>query len=341
MPVFDGAIFDGAIFDVGPFVLPGPVNYGRWPVNHVIGSWPANCLTGAWPEQHFAVSWEGDIMAKRRVKPTGDVSGTLTSGGLARTFIARVPTGLTAAPGLLLAFHGGGGTGPGFKPNIGLDALADQHKFIVGYPTAIGGNWTDGRAATAGGPDDVQFTRDLIAWFRREYGVNPAKVFITGMSNGGLFGHWLAFQDPSLVAGLATVSANILDSYVNSITAQGPRMMFQGDADPLMKIGGGQNLALGTESFASTVASLNRYRLANGAGAAVITSMPDLDPLDGCTVTKRDYPGGAYPVVGYIIANGGHAWPDGQGTAPLGGLTTHDISAAQLMVEMFHAYGLY
>lgn len=339
MAYFDGAIFDGAIFDVGPFVLPGPVNYGRWPVNHVIGSWPVNSLTGAWPEQHFAVSWEGDIMAKRRVKPTGDVSGSLTSGGLVRTFIARVPTGLPAAPGLLLAFHGGGGTGPGFKPNIGLDALADQHKFIVGYPTAIGGNWTDGRAATAGGPDDVQFTRDLIAWFRREYGVNPAKVFVTGISNGGLFCHWLAYQSPSTIAGLASVAANILDSYVASITAPGPRMMFQGTADPLMKFLGGVNAALGPESYASTANSIAQYKTVNGAGARVTTSMPDLDPSDGCTVTKWDYPGGAYQVTAYIVNNGGHQWPGGNGNGV--GASTNDISASALMVEMFHAYGLY
>lgn len=333
-------VYAGA-WPVNNFTGAWPVNTitGAWPVNAFTGDWPMPAATGEWPGADFSSDWVNSVKTSRpSMLPAGDYSVNMTSNGISRQFILHVPPNMPANGGVVIVYHGGGGTNSAIQTGVGLDALADADGFATVYPQASGGNWTDGRASTVGGANDILFTQNIIAWLGAVLRVSPAKVFITGISNGGMFCHWLAYQSPGTIAGMATVAANIPDSYSSLITAQGPRMMFQGTADPLMLFAGGINAALGPESMTSTLNSIGKYRTANGAAAAVITSMPDLDPADGCTVTKRDYPGGAFQTTAYIVVNGGHQWPGGNGAGV--GLSTNDISASALIVTMFHAYGL-
>jgi polyhydroxybutyrate depolymerase len=289
---------------------------------------------------NFAGSWTGKATrAALHPLPAGSRAVNMTLGGLARQFIVHVPPVLPANAGAVIAFHGGGGAADALQAGIGMDAQADASRFVTVYPSAYGGNWTDGRASTVGGLDDVKFAQNIVAWLATHCGVSHRKIFATGISNGGLFCHWLAYQSPATVAGIATVAANIPDSYSSLITAQGPRMMFQGTSDPLMLFAGGVNAPLGPESMTSTLNSIGKYRTANGASAAVVTAMPDLDPADGCTVSRRDYPNGAAQTTAYIVTGGGHQWPGGNGAGV--GNSTNDISATALMVAMFRTYGLY
>lgn len=273
---------------------------------------------------------------------TKDVTETIISKGVSRDFIVRLPAMLQAGAGMVFAFHGGGGKNSMFKKGIGLDAEADSAKFIAVYPQSLGTNWTDGRNSTAGGPDDVQFFIDMIDYIAAKYKANASKVFIMGISNGGLLCHWLAHKATSRVTALMTVAANIPTSYSASFTASKPIIMVQGLNDAFMLFGGGTNPALGdgTDSMESTLNSIGKYKTNNGAGNAVITAMPDVDPADGCTTNKRDYPNGTYQTTAYIVDGGGHAWPGGTGTPPPGQVATKDFSATALGVAMFKVYGL-
>src|SRR4051794_39478042 len=49
--------------------------------------------------------------------------------------LLHVPAGRTPSA-LVLAFHGAGGTGPGFAAESGLSATADKYGFAVLYPSA-------------------------------------------------------------------------------------------------------------------------------------------------------------------------------------------------------------
>ena len=68
------------------------------------------------------------------------VDGQITTAdGRVRTYHLYVPGGPADEPApLLIALHGGTGSGTQFRRNSGLDALADEHGFLVVYPDGVG-----------------------------------------------------------------------------------------------------------------------------------------------------------------------------------------------------------
>jgi hypothetical protein len=66
MAIFDRNLFDELIFDVGtigPILVEGPLNAGRWPVQTLAGSWPTTTVAGAWPDQTLDGEWPQNIIA--------------------------------------------------------------------------------------------------------------------------------------------------------------------------------------------------------------------------------------------------------------------------------------
>ncbi|GAB4021620.1 glycoside hydrolase family 9 protein [Spirosoma koreense] len=171
-------------------------------------------------------------------------SGSLTSGGRARTFsyhLPDTPSGNNLP--LIIAFHGDGGTGAGLQAIAGLDAVANTHNFIVAYPNAVnvGGSlqfnkYADtapgfGTAGDANGPnpadpnapDDVLFTSDLIEYFVQTYHINRNRVYVTGLSGGGFMCYFLSMALPGKIAAFAPVAASLWgnDAYLNAYFVTG------------------------------------------------------------------------------------------------------------------------
>ncbi|HWK25885.1 MAG TPA: PHB depolymerase family esterase [Solirubrobacter sp.] len=88
-----------------------------------------------------------------------------------------------AHAGLVLAFHGAGGTGDGFVSEAKLTAAADRLGFAVLYPSAASRNfWSLNRSM---GTRDLDTVRALLP--RALAAACTDKVFATGVSNGGGF----------------------------------------------------------------------------------------------------------------------------------------------------------
>ncbi|KAG9096604.1 hypothetical protein FS749_008122, partial [Ceratobasidium sp. UAMH 11750] len=146
--------------------------------------------------------------------PTGGTGGNIPRGTLTeitnfgsnptnvRNYV-YVPTTLKTSPGLLAAIHYCSGTAQAFYTGTSYKQLADQYGFIVLYPNApdSGGCWDVHSNATlthnAGGDSlgIVNGMRYLISTF----GVNPAKVFATGLSSGAMMTNVLAGAYPDLI----------------------------------------------------------------------------------------------------------------------------------------------
>src|SRR5574344_884427 len=60
--------------------------------------------------------------------------------GVKRDCILHVPTGIST-PAVVFILHGLGGNGAGMQSSTQMDKVADREKFIVAYPTAVGGTW--------------------------------------------------------------------------------------------------------------------------------------------------------------------------------------------------------
>jgi polyhydroxybutyrate depolymerase len=120
---------------------------------------------------------------------------------------ARVP--------LVIALHGGGGSGAQFEATSGLTQKADAAQVAVVYPDgtarAVGlRTWNGGGCcghAVAADIDDVEFMRQLIAHLTANYRINRKRVYVAGHSNGGILAYRLACELPERIAAIAANAA--------------------------------------------------------------------------------------------------------------------------------------
>ncbi|MBN1996805.1 peptidoglycan DD-metalloendopeptidase family protein [candidate division KSB1 bacterium] len=141
-----------------------------------------------------------------------------------RRFKIHLPGG-KAPPGscpLVIGLHGGGpGNAENFEKGSGFSALADSAGFIVVYPEGIvqkvlgipmrtwNAGWCCGQASVKD-TDDVGFISALIDTLLNRFPVNPARVYITGISNGGMMCYRLACEIPEKIAAIAPVAATMV-----------------------------------------------------------------------------------------------------------------------------------
>jgi polyhydroxybutyrate depolymerase len=108
----------------------------------------------------------------------------------------------------VLAFHGGEGNPLRLAVQTGFNDIADRNGFAVVYPETTGHQWNDGRSTTAGFGDDVRFVNQLIDHLVSSEHIDPARIYATGPSNGGMFTLRLACETSDRIAAFAVVAAS-------------------------------------------------------------------------------------------------------------------------------------
>jgi polyhydroxybutyrate depolymerase len=273
------------------------------------------------------------------------------SDGLTRSYYLHVPPGPGAEPApLVLVFHGGGGNGPGTERLTRFSALADRERFLVAYPEGIGRNWNDGREISRSQAhrehvDDVGFVTVMLEAIARAHAVDPRRVYATGISNGGIFSHYLASHLASRIAAIAPVVGGIADPPDPWFRPERPVsvLILQGTADPLVPYHGGP-IAFGRGRIIDTEDAARRWAGANGASTEPVRApLPAAGPApDRCGGTRAVYAGGrdGTEVVLVRLEGGGHTWPGGGQYLPqaLIGRVCHDFDATALIWEFFKAH---
>src|ERR1035441_5005124 len=142
--------------------------------------------------------------------------GTMTVGGLNRTYRTYLPRGLAKGAPLVLVMHGAGENGARMRieTGYGFEILADQHGFAVVYPNAYEGYWdvcniVGDVSANGLNIDDVGFLTRMADKLVSEIGIDPGRVFAAGSSRGGFMAYRLALEAPSRFLAVAAVSANV------------------------------------------------------------------------------------------------------------------------------------
>jgi polyhydroxybutyrate depolymerase len=202
--------------------------------------------------------------------------------------LLQVPATLTRgrpAP-LVLVFHGGGATAEGTEHMTGFSALADREGFLVAYPAGVGRNWNDGREVTDSTAhrekgDDVGLVKALIDAIGREHPVDPRRVYATGMSNGGIFSHYLAARLSARIAAIAPVVGGMAEGIRSTFSPAQPVsvLILQGTGDPLVPYGGGGVLAGRRGRIIGTEEAVWLWVEANGCArepASTICPIPTL-----------------------------------------------------------------
>jgi polyhydroxybutyrate depolymerase len=280
-----------------------------------------------------------------------EVSASLTSGGFTRTYQAHVPAkadGAAALP-LVIALHGGNGTGASMRSLTSLDTVADSGGFVVAYPDGYANSWADGRGTTdaeVAGVNDVAFIAALIDDIAARTRIDSRRVYVTGISNGGMMSLRLACELSSRIAAVAPVAANMPSLLaLNCAPSRAVPVMFvHGDLDPLMPRNGG-TIPLGAGgAVESTAASVALWSRLNGCSATA-TSTTTIDTAnDGTSVAFSRYGGcsGGVDNRFYDVVSGGHTWPGGLQylSIALIGRTSSDLSASQEVWSFFREAAL-
>ena len=135
-------------------------------------------------------------------QPTGRTTTTaLTVDGQRRTYRLHQPRPSTAPVPLVVVLHGAGATAREVERRYHWDRLADRRRFVVAYPQGVDRRWDDT------GTRDVSFLRAVLTDVAARVSIDPARVFITGISNGGVMTYRAACDLAGTVAAIGPVAA--------------------------------------------------------------------------------------------------------------------------------------
>lgn len=283
----------------------------------------------------------------------GTSSSILSHDGLKRHYILYQPSARAQHVGkrpLLLVLHGGGGTHHRMLQltNERFNQLAERDGFYVVYPQGTDKSWNDGRRdevsrAHRRSIDDVGFLKAVIEKLIDQYPIDPRRVFVTGISNGGLMSYQLACSLPDMIRGIAPVTAQIPAAIAPLCRTESAVSLavFNGTEDPLVPYHGGQIEVFRRQRGAllSTEETITIWRRKNRCSPqAKITAFADRAE-DGTRVTKIEYSpcDQGSKVALYRIDGGGHTWPGGRQYLPvrLVGRTTRDINGCDEIWSFF------
>lgn len=292
--------------------------------------------------------------------PSGAVAAktvemTLNHGGIERQYLLYSPPhklNSSDAKPLLMVLHGGGGTHRGMVrlTRSRFNQLADRDGFWVVYPQGIAKAWNEGRGdriseAHRRGIDDVGFMRALIEHLVPRLSIDPKRVFVTGISNGGLMSFRLACSLPDKIRAIAPVTASIPSAILPLCRSESTVSLavFNGTQDPLVPYDGGQIKVFRKlrGEVLSTDETIKIWRAKNRcAPEPRLTLLPNLTK-DGTRVTKTEYNNceAGSKVVLFRIDGGGHTWPGGRQYLPafLIGKTSRDINGCDEIWRFFRS----
>lgn len=135
-------------------------------------------------------------------------------GRVSRRYRLHLPQGyLPSQPQpLVLEFHGAGGTAAGDDAGSGFSPLADHHDFLVAYLEAVHldngvSAWGNARPLDYG-VDDLGYALAVLAAVKAHACVDPARIYVTGFSDGGGMTEMMACYAADKLAASAPMSGN-------------------------------------------------------------------------------------------------------------------------------------
>ncbi len=275
---------------------------------------------------------------------------TLEHDGLTRRYNLYLPSSYdseTPMP-LVMALHGGGSNGAQMARLTGFNELADEMGFAVVYPYGTGNldsvlTWNAGHCCTyalVNQIDDVGFLSTLIDELITNYAIDSERIYVTGMSNGGMMTYWAGASLADKIAGIApvagTIGGQILEAgqliQIPVPSRPVPVIIFHGKEDMRVSYEGGHAEKTGETRVDLSVADAVAFWVAtNGCTAGPETQVSAngniiVEMYNGCVNGAN--------VVLVTIVDGGHAWPGARSGLP-GDPPTQDIDASAMMWEFF------
>lgn len=200
-----------------------------------------------------------------------------------RTYRQATPSHLPAGKHpLIILLHGHAGSA---KQILGEESspaplsawlgIAERDGLLIIAPNGFRGldgrqGWNDCRLDALENPrsDDVGFIKALIAREVSKHNADPTRVYVMGMSNGGMMAFRVAIELGSKIAGFATISASMAaKSGCPAPKSPVSALIISGTADPLVPYKGGDVHFISSNSHRAVISvdqSVATWRQVNG-----------------------------------------------------------------------------
>jgi poly(hydroxyalkanoate) depolymerase family esterase len=172
--------------------------------------------------------------------PLVETTGFGANPGALRMF-SFVPVDLQRAPALVVVLHGCGQTAAGYDLGAGWSTLAQRYGFALLMPeqrpsnnTNLCFNWFNPED-TARDSGEVCSIRQMIARMVGDLGIDPRRIFVTGLSAGGAMTSAMLATYPEVFAGGAVIAG--LPFGVATNVREALSGMFQSPARPASELG--------------------------------------------------------------------------------------------------------
>ncbi|MEK8033128.1 PHB depolymerase family esterase [Ideonella sp. DXS29W] len=269
----------------------------------------------------------------------------LTHGGIERHYLVRLPASAPPAGQrwpVVLVLHGGGGDGPITEKTTGFTPRGQREGFVVVYPEGTGRfanhllTWNAGHCcgqAMQRRVDDVGFMSALIDKLLADYPIDPKRVYVTGISNGGMMAHRVGRELPEKVAAIATVVAGLFgDEKPPAVGVSA--LMINGGLDVSVPVAGGAPGGRFAEAWDGTRLLPATGQAAFWAAANRCAGEPEVTRQDVVQRTRYRCPAGR-EVELIVLADHPHGWPGGVAGSRLGATPSRSLDASDEIWAFF------
>ena len=246
---------------------------------------------------------------------------------------------------ILFVLHGGGG-----KPEttIGIDneyflKAAKQYGIVIVYPQGNDKKWNDFRndpnKSKIKERDDVGFIKELLLKLISTKLIDENKVFLTGISNGGMMSFRLACESSQTFKEVFPITANMP---LNSDLLCKPETavsitIFNGTDDPLVPYQGGSVKVLGKShgEVISTEDSIQFWAEKDNCKSKNVKELSKKFTEDNTKIFHHKWECNSKRIELFEIRGGGHTWPGGIQFLPemMVGITSKEINASQIIID--------
>ena len=285
----------------------------------------------------------GEILADAGTGPT---QRTIHHGGRERTYLVHDFGRGTAPAPVVIVLHGGGGNADNAVRTTGFDRIAAREGVIAVYADGTSRlprtrilTWNAGHCCAGARDtrvDDVGFIGAIIDALVSNGRADPARIYVTGMSNGAMMAHRVGRELSTRIAAIAPVVGAVFGDEPPP-RAPVPAFIVVGAEDQIVPPGGGPLQLRGIlggrsaadRDVAPAIDQATYWARHNGCGAPTSTQVKAASRTEW-----RQCSSGA-PVVYQSITGTGHAWPGGEPGREGAAQPTRDFDASAAMWQFF------
>lgn len=233
---------------------------------------------------------------------------TLVVDGRARTYLLHRPASApaNALRALVVVLHGGFGSASHAEEKYRWDALADREGFLVAYPDGEHRAWNAG-GDCCGRPshdhiDDLGFLSALIGALVQNERIDPARVYLAGISNGAALAlDYACSGTRPEIAAIGSVAGGISAPCEHPAPVSLLEIHGMDDRNiPL--VGGAGTKGVSGVSWMPVIEAIDRFRAAAACGAPAVE-------IRGEVTSRMSTCAGGRSVGLVTVANAGHQWP--------------------------------